>query len=264
MKTKDFLATLDYAILKPDATLNDLREAAWLSDVLGVGCLCVKSCDVAFAAALLEASETKIAAVVGFPHGNTHATLKAAEAQLAAAEGADEIDMVINIAALKDGDTESAVDEIHAVVTAVWPRPVKVILETALLTPAEIRKGTACALKAGAAFVKTSTGFAAHGATPEAVKTMIAAAKGKIQVKASGGIRTRQDAETYLALGCTRLGVGNVRCLLTPAESKKLAAIEAQALAEAQEHGDGCACGCHDAEPEAKPAAKKAAKAQKA
>ena len=136
------------------------------------------------------------------------------EAQLAVAHGAEEIDMVINVSALKDGDTEGVTDEIHAVVTAVWPHPVKVILETCLLTPAEIRKGVACAIKAGAAFVKTSTGFAAHGATPEAVQTMLKAAKGKIKVKASGGIRTRADAEAYLAMGCERLGVGNLDALL--------------------------------------------------
>jgi deoxyribose-phosphate aldolase len=114
------------------------------------------------------------------------------------------------------------------VVTASYPAPVKVILETALLTPAEIRKGVACAIKAGAAFVKTSTGFAAHGATPEAVKTMLAAAKGKIKVKASGGIRTRADAEAYLAMGCDRLGVGQVVPLLTAAEKKRFGiAVEA-------------------------------------
>lgn len=231
MKTQAFLNTLDYAVLRPDATLTELTEAASLCTLLGVGCLCVKSCDVAFVAASLKGCGTRIAAVVGFPHGNTHATLKAAEARLAVAEGAEEIDMVINVAALKDGDTESVTDEIRAVVSAVRPHPVKVILETALLSPAEMRKGTACAVRAGAAFVKTSTGFASGGATPEAVKILLAAAKGKIAVKASGGIRTRKDAEDYLALGCTRLGVGNVRCLLTPAETKKLKALEAEAEA---------------------------------
>lgn len=222
MTSKAFLKTLDYAILKPEASMLAIHNAAELCRALGVGCLCVKSCDVKFTAECLAGSDTVVAAVVGFPHGNTLPSVKAIEAQLAVAQGAQEIDMVINISALKDGDTEGITDEIRAVVTAVWPHSVKVILETALLTPAEIRKGVACAIKAGATFVKTSTGFSTHGATPEAVKIMLAAAKGKIQVKASGGIRTREVAEAYLAAGCTRLGVGDVECLLTPAEQKKL------------------------------------------
>jgi deoxyribose-phosphate aldolase len=222
MTAKALLKTLDYAILKPEASMLDIHHAADLCRTLGVGCLCVKSCDVKFTAESLVGSDTIVAAVVGFPHGNTLPALKAIEAQMAVAHGAEEIDMVINISALKDGDTEGVTDEIHAVVTAVWPHPVKVILETALLTPAEIKKGVACSIKAGAAFVKTSTGFAAHGATPEAVQTMLTAAKGKIKVKASGGIRTREDAEGYLKMGCERLGVGNVECLLTQTEQKRL------------------------------------------
>lgn len=222
MTAKALLATLDYAILKPEATMDALLHATELCRALGVGCLCVKSCDVAFAAECLRGSATKVAAVVGFPHGNTVGALKAMEAQLAVAQGAEEIDMVINVSALKDGDLEGVTDDVRAVVTATWPHPVKVILETALLTPAEMRKGVACAIKAGAAFVKTSTGFGPGGATPEAVKTLLAAAKGKVKVKASGGIRTRADAEAYLAMGCARLGVGNVLALLTPAETRRL------------------------------------------
>ena len=222
MTTKKFLKTLDYAILKPEASLLEIHNAAHLCEQIGVGCLCVKSCDVQFAAESLQACDTVVAAVVGFPHGNTHHTIKALEAQLAIAHGAKEIDMVINVSMLKDKDYEGITDEIRAVVTAVYPNPVKVILETALLTPEEIKKGVALSIKAGAAFVKTSTGFAAHGATVEAVQTMLTAAKGKIKVKASGGIRTRKDAEAYLKMGCERLGVGNVLALLTEAELHKL------------------------------------------
>lgn len=222
MKTADFLKTLDVAVLKPEASMHDLLHIAELCADLGVGTLCVKSCDVRFAVECLRGSQTKPIAVVGFPHGNTLGSVKAIEAQMAVAQGAEEIDMVINVSALKDGDVEGVQDEIQSVVTASYPAPVKVILETALLTTAEIRKGVACAIKAGAAFVKTSTGFASHGATPEAVKTMLTAAKGKIKVKASGGIRTREDAEAYLAMGCERLGVGQVIPLLTAAEKKRL------------------------------------------
>lgn len=227
MTAKTLLKTLDYAILKPEASMLDIHHAAELCRQLNVGCLCVKSCDVKFASECLVDSETVVAAVVGFPHGNTLPSIKAIEAQMAVAHGATEIDMVINVSALKDGDIEGITDEIHAVVTAVWPNPVKVILETALLTPQEIKKGVAASIKAGAAYVKTSTGFASQGATPEAVKTMITAAKGKIKVKASGGIRTREQAEAYLDMGCDRLGVGNVTCLLTPAELKSFDWTEA-------------------------------------
>ena len=227
MTAKTLLKTLDYAILKPDASMLDIHHAAELCRQLDVGCLCVKSCDVKFASECLAESNTVVAAVVGFPHGNTLPSIKAIEAQMAVAHGATEIDMVINISALKDGDLEGVTDEIHAVVTAVWPNPVKVILETALLTPQEIKKGVAASIKAGAAYVKTSTGFASQGATPEAVQTMLTAAKGKIKVKASGGIRTREQAEAYLEMGCDRLGVGNVTCLLKPAELKAFDLVEA-------------------------------------
>lgn len=221
MTAKTLLAAFDYAILKPEATMDTLLRAAERCRALGVGSLCVKSCDVAFAAECLRGSATRVIAVVGFPHGNTVGALKAMEAQLAVAQGAEEIDMVINVSALRDGDLEGVTDDIRAVVTAAWPHPVKAILETALLSPAEIRRGVACAVKAGAAFVKTSTGFGPGGATPEAVRTMLAAAKGRVRVKASGGIRTRADAEAYLAMGCARLGVGDVLSLLTDAERRR-------------------------------------------
>ncbi len=219
MDTDAFLKTLDYAILKPEATMMTLLHAAACCKALGVGCLCVKSCDVPFAAEQLAESGVAVAAVVGFPHGNTVGALKALEAQLAVASGATEIDMVINVSALKDEDDEGVEDEIRAVVTAAHPAPIKVILETALLTEAEMRRGVECAVRGGAAFVKTSTGFAPQGgATPEAVRILLDAAAGRVKVKASGGIRTREAADAYLAMGCARLGVGNVLPLLTEAE----------------------------------------------
>lgn len=219
MDTAAFLKALDYAILKPELGREALTQAAALCRTAGVGCLCVKSVDVPLAARLLEGSATAVAAVVGFPHGNVHPTVKVLEAQLAVAEGAEEIDMVVNVAALKDGDAEAVVRDIRAVVDAVRPFHVKVILETALLTETEMRLGVDCAIEAGAAFVKTSTGFAPQGgATHESAQILLDAAQGRVQVKASGGIRTREDAEAYLKQGCTRLGVGSVLPLLTHEE----------------------------------------------
>lgn len=219
METATFLQTLDYAILKPELGHESLVKAATLCRTAGVGCLCVKSVDVCSAAHLLKGSKTAVAAVVGFPHGNVHPTVKALEAQLAVAEGAEEIDMVVNVAALKDGDAGAVMRDIRAVVDAAWTFPVKVILETALLTELEMRMGVGCAIASGAEFVKTSTGFAPQGgATHEAVQILLDAAQGRVQVKASGGIRTREDAEAYLKQGCTRLGVGSVLPLLTHEE----------------------------------------------
>ena len=219
METAAFLKTLDYAILKPELGHESLAQAATLCRTAGVGCLCVKSVDVCSAAHLLKGSKTAVAAVVGFPHGNVHPTVKALEAQLAVAEGAEEIDMVVNVAALKAGDAELVMRDIRAVVDAAWSFPVKVILETALLTELEMQMGVGCAIAAGAEFVKTSTGFAPQGgATHEAVQILLDAAQGRVQVKASGGIRTREDAEAYLKQGCTRLGVGSVLPLLTHEE----------------------------------------------
>ncbi len=219
MDTRAFLKTLDYAILKPATAARELREAIGLCRAIGVECLCVRGRDVAAAAAGLAGCDTLTAAVVGFPHANTDRAIKASEALHATRDGAGEIDMVADLSALRDGQDQTVIDDIQAVVDASGGRPVKVILETALLTDAEIRRGVSCAIAAGAAFVKTSTGFAPQGgATPHAVRVMLDAAQGKIQVKASGGIRTRADAEAYLAMGCTRLGVGNVLALLSDEE----------------------------------------------
>lgn len=218
----DFFKTLDYAVLKPDATHRDLDEAIAICKRFGVGNLCVKPCHVTYAVEQLQGTETSVSAVVDFPHGHAVPSIKRLEAEQAAQDGATEVDMVLNIAALKEGDTETVTREISAIVLSLAEKNVivKVILETALLTPDEIRLGVACCIAAGAAFAKTSTGFASGGATPEAVALMIEEAAGRIQVKASGGIRDRATAEHYLALGATRLGVGNVLCLATPQEKE--------------------------------------------
>ncbi len=212
----DLARTFDYAVLKPDATHEDLLAAIALCRQYNVGNLCVKSADVAFAKEHLAGSQTALSAVVGFPHGNTLPQIKAAEAALACSQGAKEIDMVVTIARIKMGDEAYLIDEISQVANAVHHADalLKVIIETALLTPEEMVFATHCVIKGGGDFVKTSTGFAAHGATPEAVQTLVKAADGRIQVKASGGIRTRQQALGYLAMGATRLGVGTITNLL--------------------------------------------------
>lgn len=208
--------TLDHAVLKPDFMAADLARHARMCIDRGVGCLCVRSCDVAAAARLVAGTPVVIAAVIGFPHGAQRPEVKALEARLAIADGARELDMVQNVGALRSGDQAAVRDEIAAVLAEARPHGVlvKVILETCFLTPAQIVAACRLAEEAGADFVKTSTGFGAGGATPEAVRTMLDAVGGRLGVKASGGIRSWDDAVRYLDMGCTRLGVGDAAGIL--------------------------------------------------
>ena len=217
----DVARVMDHAVLKPEYSAGDLAQHAGMCVERGVGCLCVRSCDVAEAARLVTGSPVVVAAVIGFPHGAVRPEVKALEARLALADGARELDMVLNIGALKSGRAGLVRDDIAAVVAEATPAGaiVKVILETCYLTPDEIRTACRVAEEAGADFVKTSTGFGMKasgptGATPEAVRIMLDAVGGRLQVKASGGIRTWADAIAYLDLGCTRLGVGDAAAIL--------------------------------------------------
>ena len=208
--------TLDHAVLKPDFTAADLARHARMCIARGVGCLCVRSCDVATAARLVAGTPVVVAAVVGFPHGSQRPQVKALEARLAIADGARELDMVQNVGALRSGDHAAVRDDIAAVVAEARPHGVlvKVILETCFLSPEQIVAACRLAEEAGADFVKTSTGFGAGGATPEVVRTMLDAVGGRLGVKASGGIRSWDDAVRYLDMGCTRLGVGDAAGIL--------------------------------------------------
>jgi deoxyribose-phosphate aldolase len=213
---RDVAALLDHAVLKPNFTAADLAAQAAMCVARGVGCLCVRPCDVAAAAGHVAGSPVVVASVIGFPHGSHRAETKALESRLAIADGARELDMVLAIGALLSGDESRVRDDIAAVVAEARPHRalVKVIFETCHLTPAQIV--TACRLseEAGADFVKTSTGFGTAGATPEAVRLMLDAVGGRLGVKASGGIRSWDDAVMYLDMGCTRLGVGDAATIL--------------------------------------------------
>jgi len=176
---------------------------------------------------LVAGSDVVVASVIGFPHGAQPAVVKALEARLAIAAGARELDMVQNVGALRSGDQATVRDDIAAVVAEarsadVGPHErivVKVILETCYLAPAQIAAACRLAEEAGADFVKTSTGFGVRadgptGATPEAVRIMLDTVDGRLQVKASGGIRSWDEAVAYLDMGCTRLGVGDAASIL--------------------------------------------------
>lgn len=200
-------AYIDHTILKADAKATDVERLCREAAEYGFASVCVNSCHVPLVRERLNGTGVKTCCVVGFPLGAMSTKGKAAETAAAVADGAEEIDMVLNIGAMKDGAFDTVREDIRAVVAAAHPKAlVKVILETCLLTDAE--KQTACrlAVEAGADFVKTSTGFSTGGATVEDVALMKAAVAGHAKVKASGGIRTREDALRMIEAGADRIG----------------------------------------------------------
>ena len=195
---------IDHTLLKPEATeaqICALCDEALEYDFYSV---CVNSCHVPLAVEKLSGSDVKVAAVAGFPLGAMSTSSKVFEAREAVEAGASEIDMVINVGALKEGRYEYVLHEIAALVD-VCPC-LKVIIETCLLTDEEIVKACELVVQAGADFVKTSTGFSTGGATAEAVSLMRQTVGDKAKIKASGGIRTLADAKKFIELGADRLG----------------------------------------------------------
>jgi len=210
--TKQTIAgMMDHAVLKPNSTDEDIRKNAEACIAYGIGDLCVRPTDVAYAKKLLAGSPVTVACVVGFPHGASRSETKAMEARLAIDDGADELDMVINIGKLLSGDHDFVRNDIAAVVAVAKPGNVlvKVIFETCLLTPEQIAQACELAITAGADFVKTSTGFNGDGASVEAVQLMLDTVNGRAKVKPSGGIRDWQRALMFAEMGVHRLGVGS-------------------------------------------------------
>lgn len=197
---------IDHTLLKPEATRDEIRRMCDEARTYGFASVCVNSSHVRLAASCLEGAQTMAIAVVGFPLGAATSGAKAFEAKEAIRNGAREIDMVINIGALKARDHGYVLEDIKAVVHAAGQTPVKVILETSKLSDEE--KIAACALSkaAGAAFVKTSTGFGGGGATPEDVALMRRMVGDEMGVKASGGVRNIDDANRVIEAGATRIG----------------------------------------------------------
>lgn len=210
----EIAATIDHAILKPELTRAEVDEQLALVARYGVFSACVRPSDVAHAYEVLEGSGVAVCAVIGFPHGTTTTRTKVAEATEALDDGASELDMVINIGRLRSGLLADVEDDIRAVVMAAGEHVVKVILETAFLTDAEIVAGCEAAERAGAAFVKTSTGFAGGGATIEHLTIMRAAVSDAVQVKASGGVRGLDTLLEMRELGVTRFGTSATATIL--------------------------------------------------
>ena len=217
MTTAEFAKYIDHTLLKPDSTRRDARRICEEAKAHGFAAACILPTWVADATEILEGSGVAVCTVIGFPHGIAPAQAKAAEAATAVADGASEIDMVINISALKSGADLLVFDEIQSVVdvTAAGGGLVKVIIECALLTDDEKRRACRMIEEAGAAFVKTSTGFAVPaagipvGATIADVQLLRAAVNDEMQVKASGGIRTLPDALALIEAGASRLGTSS-------------------------------------------------------
>ena len=201
---------IDHAVLNPAMTPEEVRAAIQLGIDNDVYSVCVQPRDIETALSMCKGTNTLVSCVLDFPHGCGGAASKRAAARLYAEMGVQEIDMVMNYGAAKGGDWVAVREEIFGVVEEAHARGVlvKVIFETCELSEDCIRQGVDVCVDVGADFVKTSTGFAAKGATPEAVMTMVSQAAGRVRVKASGGIRTLEDARAYVEMGAERLGVG--------------------------------------------------------
>ena len=202
----DLAPYIDHTLLKPDASREALKKLCEEARQYSFASVCVNPVNIRYCAQQLDGCSVKPIAVVGFPLGATTPSAKAFEARDALRNGAQEIDMVLNIGALKNGDYALVLEDIQAVVGASAPKAVKVILETGFLD--RDQKVIACSLakNAGAAFVKTSTGFGPGGATVEDIQLMRAIVGPDMGVKASGGVRTEEDARRMVEAGATRLG----------------------------------------------------------
>lgn len=201
----ELAARIDHTLLRPGATRAQVEALCAEARAHGFASVCVNPSRVALARGCLQ-GQVPVCTVVGFPLGANRSTVKAAEARLAALEGADELDVVLALGAFKDGDDVGVLADLRAVVDAAEGRLVKVILEVALLSLDEVDRACGLAVAAGAGFVKTSTGFGPGGATVEAVARMRAAVGPAIGVKASGGVGDAATARAMLAAGATRLG----------------------------------------------------------
>lgn len=200
---------IDHTLLKATATETAIKQLCAEAKQYHFYAVCVNSCYVVICKKELKDSAVKIASVVGFPLGAMSMDAKLKEAEIAVAHGADEIDMVINIGFLKEKKYDLVEQEIHRIKQSIGEKVLKVIIETCYLTDEEKRIATSLTVKAGADFVKTSTGFGTGGATLEDIQLMKEITGNTISIKASGGIKDYATAEKYIQLGVTRIGTSN-------------------------------------------------------
>jgi len=205
----DLAPLIDHTLLRPEATTAEVEQACEEARRYGFAGVCVRPAHVALVARLLAGCPARAIAVVDFPRGSAQTAAKVDEARAAIASGAQELDMVVNLGALQRRDYALVLGDIQAVVEMARPRPVKVILETGALGREEKAIGAALAKAAGAAFVKTSTGFGPGGATVGDVALLRQVVGPEMGVKASGGIRTAADARRMVEAGASRIGTSS-------------------------------------------------------
>ncbi|SOC20829.1 deoxyribose-phosphate aldolase [Ureibacillus xyleni] len=207
--TKNYASLIDHTLLKPEATKSQIEKLCDEAKKYEFASVCVNPTWVSVSAQLLKGTNVKVCTVIGFPLGATTSDVKAFETKNAIENGAQEIDMVINIGALKEGQYQLVGDDIKAVVEAANGTLVKVIIETSLLTDEEKIKACELSVEAGADFVKTSTGFSTGGALVEDVALMRKTVGPTIGVKASGGVRSLEDMQKMIEAGATRIGASS-------------------------------------------------------
>ncbi|API89373.1 deoxyribose-phosphate aldolase [Marinilactibacillus sp. 15R] len=210
---------IDHTVLKPESTDLDIQQACLDAKKYNFKAVCINPTWVSYVSDLLKGTAVNTCTVIGFPLGANTTATKVNETKQAIKDGADEVDMVINIGAMKSEDFSLVHDDIRAVVTAADKKAiVKVIIETSLLSHNEKIRACEIAKRAGADFVKTSTGFSTGGATVEDIKLMRTAVGPEMGVKASGGVRTYEDAKRMIEAGATRIGTSNGVALLEGVE----------------------------------------------
>lgn len=205
MDRQTLIKMIDHTILRPESTYQQVRDTITYGRDMGTASVCVNPYYVPLAADLLKDSPTKVCTVLGFPFGAATSLIKAREAEQAYADGADEVDMVLNIGALRSGDHTTVHKDIKAVVDAV-PVPVKVIFDVAYLSDEEVVAACHAVAEAGAAFAKTSTGFSPADTRVETVKLMRATLPPEVKIKASGGVNTLPRVLEMIEAGAVRIG----------------------------------------------------------
>ncbi|KZN99200.1 2-deoxyribose-5-phosphate aldolase [Bacillus badius] len=206
----DVAKIIDHTLLKPETTKDQVKKLCEEARAYEFASVCINPVWVAYASEQLQGTKVKVCTVIGFPLGATTSTVKAFETKEAIENGATEVDMVINIGALKAGDDETVLKDIQAVTASARGKALtKVIIETSLLTDEEKERACRLAVEAGADYVKTSTGFSTGGATEEDIRFMRKTVGPDIGVKASGGVRSQEDALNMIKAGATRIGASS-------------------------------------------------------
>ena len=224
LKVKDIAKMIDHSLLRPELTTEQVVEGCKIAKKYEVASVCVKPCDVSLAKQLLADSYVLVTTVIGFPHGSNKTEVKVFEAEGAMADGAVELDMVLNIGKLLSRDFDFIEKDIKAVVDAAHAKGVivKVILENCYLTDELKEKACIICERVGADFVKTSTGFGTGGATIEDLKLMRRTCSEKVRIKAAGGVRTLENALEVRSVGTVRFGATATEKILADAKAREL------------------------------------------